>query len=245
VRAAGALFLLGGAVLALGGGRSVVQLRASTAGGTLVALLLAGWRSGQVGHLPLAGLHETLLVFGVCLTLVAGPPAVACRLPRLLGLCLAGAGVLWLLSSFAPSGPTPLVPALRTIWFEVHVVSSFVAYACFGLSAAAASLCLFGRGDGAEARVVRAGNAWGFAWFTWAMVSGGIWAYLAWGAYWLWHVKELWSAIVWTFYAGMVHLPHLPGWKATRQSAWSIVGFALVMFTYLGVGLLMRNTHRF
>lgn len=245
VRAAGLVFLLLGAAVAARGRTARREPRAWAAGAVVAALLLAGWRSAQVGHLPLSGLHETLLVFGVCLTLVAAPPSALYRLPRLLGLCLATAGVFWLLASLAPAGPTPLFPALQTIWFEVHVASSFLAYACFGLSAAAGTLCLTGAAQGAEQRIVGGANAWGFAWFTWAMVSGGIWAYLAWGAYWLWHVKELWSAVVWTYYAGMVHLPHLPAWRRKRQAALSVAGFAVVLFTYLGVGLLMRNTHRF
>jgi ABC-type transport system involved in cytochrome c biogenesis permease subunit len=208
------------------------------------AVALPGWRAVQTGHLPLASLHETLLTFGACLVLVSAPACARYRLPRVFGLCLGGAGALWLFSSALPARPTPLVPALQTLWFEVHVLTSFVAYACFALAAAAGTVHLLSSG-GAERRVVRGANLWGFACFTWAMVSGGIWAYLAWGTYWLWHVKELWSALVWTFYAGLIHLPHLPRWKGRVQSALSLVGFGLVLFTYLGVGLFMRNTHQF
>jgi ABC-type transport system involved in cytochrome c biogenesis permease subunit len=42
-----------------------------------------------------------------------------------------------------------------------------------------------------------------------------------------------------------VHLPHLRGWSGRRQALLTLAGFGIVLFTYLGVGLLMRNTHQF
>lgn len=213
--------------------------------GVAAAVAAGGWRATQVGHLPFAGLHETLLTFGVCLSFVAALAAVTAGAWRVYGLSTVLAGALVALASIAPARPTPLVPALQTLWFELHVGSSFVAYACFALSGAAGAVELLRAGGGQERPLLETANRWGFAWFTWAMVSGGVWAYLAWGAYWLWHVKELWSALLWTFYAGVVHLPHTPGWRGRRQAALSVGGFGLVLVTYLGVGLLMRNTHQF
>lgn len=215
------------------------------AAGLAPGLVPAALRTAQAGHLPLAGLHETLLTFGACFPLVCALPCARTGAARAYGLCLAAGGVLLGLATLAPVRPTPLVPALQTLWFEVHVASSFFAYACFGYGAAASALLLVGAGQGHEGSLAASAHRWGFAWFTWAMVSGGIWAYLAWGTYWLWHVKELWSGLIWTFYAGLVHLPHMAGWRGRRQAALSLVGFGLVLFTYLGVGLLMRNTHQF
>ena len=219
--------------------------RSWTAGALTTALALTLWRTTQVGHLPLAGLHETLLTFGAALVAVSARPCAKEGAWRVFGLCLAAAGLLWGGSSLVSARPTPLVPALQTLWFEVHVTASFLGYGCFGLAAAAGALHLAGFRELALLRLLRRANAWGFAWFTWAMVSGGIWAHLAWGTYWFWHVKELWSGIVWTYYAGLVHVPHLRGWGGFRESALSLIGLALVLFTYLGVGLLMRNTHQF
>lgn len=215
------------------------------AAGALPSLVPAAARTLQVGHLPLAGLHETLLAFGVCFPLVSALPCLWRGTVRVYGLCLLAAGALLGLSAATPARPTPLVPALQTLWFEVHVTSSFLAYACFGVGACAGALSLSGMGQGKEGALLESAHRWGFAWFTWAMVSGGIWAYLAWGTYWLWHVKELWSGILWTYYAAIIHLPHLAGWRGRRQAALSVSGFGLVLFTYLGVGLLMRNTHQF
>lgn len=238
--AAAALVLLG--ALALTRPRLSPWLAAA---GVAPGLAAAAWRTVQVGHLPLSGLHETLLAFGACCSLVAAVPCARAGAARAYGLSLGAGGLLLALAAGVPARPTPLVPALQTPWFEIHVASSFLAYACFGLGAWASLLRLTGGAQGGEAAIASSAHRWGFAWFTWAMVSGGIWAYLAWGTYWLWHVKELWSGILWTYYAGLVHLPHLAGWRGRRQAAASVAGFGLVLFTYLGVGLLMRNTHQF
>ncbi len=240
LRGAGVATLGLGLALALGARRPLPLALAPLP----LAAALVAWRTAQVGHLPLAGLHETLLTFGVSLLLVSLWPAARHRTWRLQGAAVSAAGVLWLLSSVANPRLTPLVPALQTLWFEAHVLSSFVAYAHFAVGALAGLAVLAGTSGTGVRRVLEGANRWGFVWFTWGMVGGGIWAYLAWGTYWLWHVKELWSAVVWIYYAGAIHVPHLPGWRGRLQGAASVVGFALVLFTYLGVGLLMRNSHQ-
>ncbi|HEX9860648.1 MAG TPA: cytochrome c biogenesis protein CcsA, partial [Nitrospirota bacterium] len=85
---------------------------------------------------------------------------------------------------------------------------------------------------------------YGYALFTVSMVIGGIWAYLAWGTYWLWKVKELWSFLIWIYYAGFLHAIYVKKLRG-RGVAWlSIIGFAITMFTYLGVGIMMKSTHQ-
>ncbi|GAB4268839.1 MAG: cytochrome c biogenesis protein CcsA [Deferrisomatales bacterium] len=240
LRLGGALLLLQG----IGHGKGLLRARGLAAVPAAVTFALAAWRTAQVGHLPLAGLHETLLTYGLCVAWTALVPAWRHRDRPVFGTCSAAAGVLVFLASAADPRPTPLVPALQTLWFEVHVASSFAAYGAF-LVAAAAGAHLLLRGESpARAQTLEWAQRWGFAWFTWGMVSGGIWAYLAWGTYWLWHVKELWSAAIWIFYAGAVHLSYLPRWRGRRQAAGSLIGLGLVLFTYVGVGLLMANTHR-
>ncbi len=209
------------------------------------AMAVGSWRTLQTGRPPLTGLHETTLLLGILLVVTAALSCIRGGHWRVYGLCLVAAAGLWLVSSSTNPRPAPNLPALQTWWFEIHVATSFASYACFAVGAAAGLVHLVGRGRRGNRSVLEAANRWGFAWFTWGMVSGGIWAYLAWGTYWLWHVKELWSAIVWTYYAGLIHLPHMAGWRGRRQAWASLGGLGLVIFTYLGVGLLMRNTHQF
>ena len=48
------------------------------------------------------------------------------------------------------------------------------------------------------------------------MIFGGIWAYLAWGTYWLWTPKELWTTIVWFFYSLYLHARLVRGWTGPK-----------------------------
>ncbi|HIJ82077.1 MAG TPA: cytochrome c biogenesis protein CcsA, partial [Desulfuromonadales bacterium] len=85
----------------------------------------------------------------------------------------------------------------------------------------------------------------GWSFFSGSMIAGGIWGYYAWGTYWLWTPKELWTSILWLFYALLLHL-RLKGTRWEVLSAWlGIAGFAVTLFTYLGVSMLMQSSHSF
>ena len=85
----------------------------------------------------------------------------------------------------------------------------------------------------------------GYALFSLAMIFGGIWAHLAWGAYWLWTPKELWTTIVWFSYSLYLHARLVRGWTGKPVAGMGIAGFIIVLFTYVGVGLLMKSSHEF
>jgi ABC-type transport system involved in cytochrome c biogenesis permease subunit len=138
----------------------------------------------------------------------------------------------------------PLPPVLRTLWFELHVILSFLAYALFALGALFGILSLNAEKREDEQNQYRA-ILLGYLLFSVAMIFGGIWAHLAWGTYWLWTPKELWTTIVWFFYSLYLHARLVKGWTG-RPVAWlAITGFLIVMFTYVGVGLLMKSSHEF
>jgi ABC-type transport system involved in cytochrome c biogenesis permease subunit len=77
------------------------------------------------------------------------------------------------------------------------------------------------------------------------MIFGGIWAYLAWGTYWLWTPKELWTVILWLYYSLYLHARLRPWWSGRPISVMSVAGFLIVLFTYLGVSLFMKSSHSF
>jgi ABC-type transport system involved in cytochrome c biogenesis permease subunit len=81
--------------------------------------------------------------------------------------------------------------------------------------------------------------------FSLSMVFGGIWAYLAWGTYWLWTPKELWTSILWLFYTFYLHARLRRWWMGKPSAVLGIAGFGVVLFTYLGVSLLMKSSHSF
>jgi ABC-type transport system involved in cytochrome c biogenesis permease subunit len=119
-----------------------------------------------------------------------------------------------------------------------------VSYALFALGAVFGILWLAGKGESAEHHQYSA-LLLGYVLFSLAMIFGGIWAYYAWGSYWLWTPKELWTTIVWFWYGLYLHARLVRGWTGTRVVWLGIIGFLVVMFTYAGVGLLMKSSHEF
>ncbi|MDQ7787361.1 MAG: c-type cytochrome biogenesis protein CcsB [Thermodesulfovibrionales bacterium] len=77
------------------------------------------------------------------------------------------------------------------------------------------------------------------------LIFGAIWADQAWGVYWSWDPKETWSLITWFIYAFYLHGRLLKGWRGKKIAIVAVVGFVAVMFTYLGVNLLLSGLHAY
>jgi ABC-type transport system involved in cytochrome c biogenesis permease subunit len=199
----------------------------------------------RYGRIPLIGMRDTLgfLAFAVG---VAYLVARWRRTRDLFSFATIPLILLFLLGSRVspPAMPGPLPPVLNTIWFELHVILSFVAYALFAIGAIFGMLALSGDEPSAEAHQYRS-LLLGYVLFSVAMIFGGIWAYYAWGTYWLWTPKELWTTIVWFFYSLYLHARLVRGWTGPKVIWMGIVGFVIVLFTYAGVGLLMKSSHEF
>ncbi len=86
----------------------------------------------------------------------------------------------------------------------------------------------------------------GFPLFTiGGLLMGAIWANSAWGKYWTWDPKETWSLITWFVYALYLHARFVAGWRGKRVAILSVVGFIAVIFTYLGVNLVLSGLHAY
>jgi cytochrome c-type biogenesis protein CcsB len=77
------------------------------------------------------------------------------------------------------------------------------------------------------------------------IVTGAVWANSAWGRYWGWDPKETASLITWIIYLLYLHTRFTKGWAGRRSAAISIIGFISVVFTYLGVNLLLSGLHAY
>lgn len=77
------------------------------------------------------------------------------------------------------------------------------------------------------------------------LIFGAIWADQAWGVYWSWDPKETWSLITWFVYAFFLHARLLRGWRGHKTAIVAVVGFVAVIFTYLGVNLLLSGLHAY
>ncbi len=198
----------------------------------------------RFGRIPLIGMHDTL---GFLAFAIGGVYLIAAwNRERDLFTYLTTPLIMFFLagSAFSPPVSGGMPPVLKTIWFELHVILSFVSYALFAIGAVFGLLDRYGNDVRAESNQYRS-LLLGYVLFSIAMIFGGIWAFLAWGTYWLWTPKELWTTIVWFFYSLYLHARLVRGWSGPKVAWMGIVGFVIVLFTYAGVGLLMKSSHEF
>jgi len=212
-------------------------------------LLLIRWRTA--GFLPVTNLYSTQFFFSWCLALV--------YLYFELRYRIGGSGLfvmfvnLLLLFSVLPRDPAlpRLIPSLDTPLFTLHIVFSFAGYGFFAMAFALGGLYLWQRWRSnprlPDLPTLRKLNEeaifLGFSLFTLCMVFGCIWAFIAWGYWFSWNIKSLWSFIVWLFYAGMCHAKFVRRWQGAGYAMLSVAGLGVVLFTYLGIGLLLTSNH--
>jgi cytochrome c-type biogenesis protein CcsB len=77
------------------------------------------------------------------------------------------------------------------------------------------------------------------------IITGAVWANSAWGRYWGWDPKETASLFTWIIYLLYLHTRITKGWTGRRTALISIIGFVSVLFTYLGVNLLLSGLHAY
>ncbi len=212
-----------------------------------------------IGHAPLSNFYESLIFFSwslVCVLFFAqrrfGNGFVGAILSLFAFLILAYAS----LSGKVDARIQPLIPALQSNWLISHVISAFLAYACFALSFGAGVLYLVT----AKTKGRMAGRfpspaffddlayrtiSVGFLLLTVGIMTGAVWADTAWGRYWGWDPKETWSLITWFLYGAYLHARLVRGWRGTGMAVISIVGFIAVIFTYLGVNYILSGLHSY
>jgi cytochrome c-type biogenesis protein CcsB len=210
--------------------------------------LAVRWQAA--GYLPVTNLFSTQFFFSWCLVLVFLYFELRYRIGAS-GLFVVAVNLL-LLGVALPRDPDipPLIPSLDTPLFTLHIVFSFLGYALFAMAFSLGVLYLarqLGMQRLPELSQLRKLNEeaifLGFCMFTICMIAGCIWAYIAWGYYFSWNIKSVWSLIVWLFYAGMCHAKFIRRWQGTGYAVLSMAGFAVVLFTYLGIGLLLESNH--
>jgi cytochrome c-type biogenesis protein CcsB len=85
----------------------------------------------------------------------------------------------------------------------------------------------------------------GFVFWTFTLIAGAIWAERAWGRYWGWDTKEVWTFIIWVLFAGYIHARATRGWRGARSSWLAIIGFSAVVFNFTVVNLFFKGLHAY
>jgi len=203
---------------------------------------------------PLSNFYESLIFFSWCLPAL-GLLAFRRYLKGYLGALVALLSTLLLAyASFGvDSRINPLMPALKSNWLLIHVVTAFLGYAAFALACGTALLYLWQDRRPRPSlpplplldSLIYRTTVLGFFLLTVGIATGAVWAETAWGRYWSWDPKETWSLITWFIYAALLHARHLKGWHGRRIAWLAVLGFMAVLFTYFGVSFLLTGLHSY
>jgi cytochrome c-type biogenesis protein CcsB len=160
----------------------------------------------------------------------------------------------------------PLPPALQSVWLVIHVFVASLGTGFFALGFALSFVQLLQarreeRTGGATSgrfkflatlpsaftleNLSYRVNIIGFILWTFTLMAGSIWAERAWGRYWGWDTKEVWTFIIWVIYAGYIHARATRGWRGTRSAWLAIIGFAAVMFNFGIVNVFFKGLHAY
>jgi cytochrome c-type biogenesis protein CcsB len=153
----------------------------------------------------------------------------------------------------------PLPPALQSYWLVIHVFVASLGTGFFGLGAALSVVQLLqARREAKELRAIPGIPdprrletlayrliVIGFVFWTFTLMAGSIWAEHAWGRYWGWDTKEVWTFIVWVIFAGYIHARATRGWRGSRSATLAIIGFGAVLFNFTIVNLFFKGLHSY
>jgi len=77
------------------------------------------------------------------------------------------------------------------------------------------------------------------------LITGAVWANESWGRYWGWDSKEVGALVAWMAYAGFLHTRIAHGWHGRKSAYFALLGFAFVIFTWLGVSFIIPGLHSY
>ncbi len=191
---------------------------------------------------------------------------------RYLGVLIAGLALVLLGGSAVTFyvEVVPLAQPLRSVWLVIHVFVATLSTAFFALAFGLSVLQLLqarrerletqpdakplARGlrflrtlpgaDALESLAYRFAII-GFAFWTFTLIAGSIWAQDAWGRYWGFDTKEVWTFVIWVLYAGYIHARATRGWRGNRSAWLSIIGFSAVIFNFTIVNMFFKGLHAY
>lgn len=238
---------------------------------TILGVLIHGagvvLRAIGAGRVPWGNMYE-FLTTGAFMAVAVFLLVLIKRDLRFLGTFVLGLAVIMQVAA-AVSFWTPvghLVPALQSYWLIIHVSIAVLSSALFTLTFAMSALQLV---QSHRQKTVAAGgadklgfmrlvpsalslenlsyriNAIAFIGWTFTLMFGAIWAEKAWGRFWGWDTKEVWTFVIWVVYAGYLHARATRGWTGTRAAWLSIVGYLCIVFNFTIVNQFFSGLHSY
>jgi cytochrome c-type biogenesis protein CcsB len=240
-------------------GRSAVAL---TGLAVLVHTSSLVLRGAAIGRVPWANMYE--FISAICCVAVAGWLVVLYRqrsatpaLRRLGGFVLLPVVVLMFLGgTVLYAQAAPLIPALNSYWITIHVSAAITASGILLVSGVASVLYLISLREPSRFaawlpdsalldRLAYRTAVVALPIWTFALITGAIWAEAAWGRYWGWDPKETCALIAWVVYAGYLHARATAGWRGSRAAWVNVVGFGVMLFNLFFVNIVIAGFHSY
>ena len=159
-----------------------------------------------------------------------------------------------------PNAPIEQTSILKCFWLYSHIILVFTGEAALALACGTGILYLL-QEKGIKAKkpgfffkrlpsldlldsVGYTCLTTGFALLTIGLITGFIYAKTIWGRFWGWDPKEIFSVGTWLIYAALLHLRLYSGWRGRKSAIMTIIGFLIIIFTFLGVNILLGGHHQ-
>ncbi|HEY5643785.1 MAG TPA: cytochrome c biogenesis protein CcsA [Woeseiaceae bacterium] len=225
--------------------------------GAAVGILWAGWllnvamvglRWVRAEHVPMLSAFEFVTFFAMLV--VGGFLLFAFReRNRMLGVFLVPVGLLLMVyAAFMSKDIEPELSIFKGLLLQVHILTTLLGYAAWAVTFAA-SICylyLERKGDknpGLFDQMAYRAAFFAFAFLTLGIITGALWGDRVFGQLWFWDPKETWSFITWLIFMAYLHARYTLEWRGRRAAILAIVGFAALVFTYVGVDFLLPQIH--
>jgi cytochrome c-type biogenesis protein CcsB len=209
--------------------------------------------AGMIGVTDVSqpGFYEALSFFSWVLILVFLAVEFRHHL-HVLGSFIVPLALLSLVSAAAlPETAPSLTPVFRTLW--VHVTLSMLGTVGFAIAFVAGVMYLIQDGLLKSKRfnvlysklpaldfldhLNQQSIVTGFPLLTLGIITGALYAELSLGSYLSWNPEQTWALVTWVFYFIVLTGRLTVGWRAKRAAYLTIIGFAGVILTLIGVVL--------
>jgi cytochrome c-type biogenesis protein CcsB len=215
----------------------------------------------QIRQMPVTTLPQTFSLFAWAI--VGSYLAFQLKFNiRILGTFVSPLAVVFmLLSSAIPSQVIPNSKLFKSFWLTLHVATMFIGMAIFALAFCAGIMYLL------QERQIKTKSfgllyrrlpslevldslnyvclTFGFPLITIGLISGFVYAGAVWSSFWHWDPKEVLSVVTWLIYAVLLHERLAVGWRGRRAAIMAIIGFSVILVTFVGTSVILKVHHSF
>ena len=239
--------------------------------GGLLLIAAAAMRGLSVHRPPLGNMFEFALVG--CMFVIVAFVAISLRRDiRWLGLFVIGPVLLTLGLAITVfyTDASELLPSLKSVWLVIHVTVATFSVALFTIAFSVTILHLVKTWLESQAEQDSEGmsrirtivntalpparsldrTAYGihvvaFPLWTFTVIAGAIWAEQAWGHYWNWDPKEVWTFVIWVVYAAYLHARATTGWSPRSANYLALAGYGCILVNYMVVNVFFVGQHSY